>query len=486
MACSDAKNTTATAMSSSSGDTSSRLPHILVFPYPAQGHMLPLLDLTHQLSLRGLSITILVTPKNLPTLTPLLSAQPSIQTLVLPFPPNPNIPQGVENVKDLGFGGNLPIMVALRDLYDPILQWFRSHPSPPVAIISDFFLGWTLKLAHQLGIPRIAFYSSGAFLATVLEYLWRNAPTFPHDQPVVHLPDLPRSPSLKQEHLPSVFRVFKESNPEKEFLRDGMLANTSSWGCIFNSFSELEGEYLDHLKRVMGHPRVYAVGPLSLVGINEGADRGNPDSDFATHVLTWLDGCPDGSVLYVCFGSQKLLNKQQMEALASGLEKSLIRFVWVVKTGTTQQVEEGYGVVPDGFEKRVEGRGIILKGWAPQVTILSHRAVGGFLSHCGLNSVLEGIVSGTMILGWPMEADQFVNARLLVEYMGVAVRVCEGANSVPDPAELGRVIVESLSGDSAKKVKAKELRDKAFEAVRDGGSSSSDLDGLVKELGQLH
>ncbi|XP_059447955.1 UDP-glycosyltransferase 89A2-like [Corylus avellana] len=460
--------------------------HILVFPYPAQGHMLPLLDLTHQLSLRGLTITILVTPKNLPTLSPLLSEHPSIQTLVLPFPPHPSLPEGVENVRDIGNAGNVPIIAALRQLHDRLLRWFHSHPSPPVAIVSDFFLGWTLHLAHQLRIPRIAFFSSGAFLASVNDYCWRNMTSVPDSSTaLVHFPDLPRSPSFKEEHLPSLFRIYSESNPNTAFLKDDVLANTSSWGCIFNSFDELEGPYLDYLRRVVGHARVYGVGPLSVVGINDGANRGNPDSDSGNDVLTWLDGCPDGSVLYVCFGSQKLLNKQQMEALASGIEKSGTRFVWVVKAGTTQQEAEGYGVVPEGFEERVAGRGVIVKGWAPQVRILSHGAVGGFVSHCGWNSVLEAIVAGTMILGWPMEADQFVNARLLVEYMGVAVRVCEGAHSVPDPAHLAGVIAESMGGESGEKAGSRALRDKALEAVRDGGSSSRDLDALVKELALL-
>ncbi|KAK9934901.1 hypothetical protein M0R45_022030 [Rubus argutus] len=83
-------------MSISSGNSHDH-PHILVYPYPAQGHMLPLLDLTNQLALGGLTITIVVTPKNLPMLTPLLSTHPSIQTLVLPFPAHPKIPPGVEN-----------------------------------------------------------------------------------------------------------------------------------------------------------------------------------------------------------------------------------------------------------------------------------------------------------------------------------------------------------------------------------------------------
>ena len=461
---------------------SSSQSHILVFPYPAQGHMLPLLDLTHQLSLRALTITILVTPKNLPTLSPLLSSNPSIQTLVLPFPPHPQLPHGVENVRHVGNAGNLPIMAALTNLYDPLLHWFTSHASPPIAIISDFFLGWTLRLANQLNIPRIVFFSSGAFLASVLYNLWpaTNAQAL-RSLPTLDFPDLPGSPTFKQDHLPSVWRFYIESNPETHFIKDGMLANTASWGCVFNSLHELEGHYLDYLRK---NSRVYGVGPLSLVGItSNGVGRGNPDSHSGNddHVQTWLDGCPEGSVLYVCFGSQKLLNKQQVEGLASGLEKSKTRFIWVVKTGAE------VGFIPDGFEERVAGtgRGVILKGWAPQLMILSHKAVGGFLSHCGWNSVLEAIVGGVMILGWPMEADQFVNAKLLVEDMGVAVWVCEGTNSVPDPDHLARVFDESMLGDGATKARAKELRNKAFEAVSGCGSSSTDLDALVKDLGQL-
>ncbi|KAK9277211.1 hypothetical protein L1049_006750 [Liquidambar formosana] len=458
--------------------------HVLVFPYPAQGHMLPLLDLTHQLALHNLTITILVTPKNLPILTALLSAQPSIQTLVLPFPHHPSLPYGVENVREIGNHGNAPIIGALAKLHDPIIQWFKSHPNPPVAILSDFFLGWTLHLANHLGVPRIAFFSSGSFLISVTDHLWRNVNAV-RSLPVVSFDDLPRSPSFTEKHLPSVFRYYRESDPDWELVRNGMIANTSSWGCVFNTFDALEGEYLDYLRKKMGHPRVWGVGPLCLTGGLELKGRGNTNPHSNSSVLTWLDGCPDGSVVYVCFGSQKPLKRDQTEALALALERSGIRFVWVVKSVTTQQAKDGYGFVPDGFEERVGDRGMVIKGWAPQVLILSHRAVGGFLSHCGWNSVSEAIVAGTVILAWPMEADQFVNARLLVDDMGVAVRACEGEDTVPDSAELAQTIAESLSENIPQKLRAKELRDKALTAVDVGGSSSRDLDGLVKELGQL-
>ncbi|KAK1387373.1 hypothetical protein POM88_015551 [Heracleum sosnowskyi] len=118
------------------------------------------------------------------------------------------------------------------------------------------------------------------------------------------------------------------------------------------------------------------------------------------------------------FRSQVLLKSAQVEALANGLELSGVKFIWVMKPAIAQQVVNGYRLIPDGFEERV--------------------------------------------------ADQFVNAKLLV-----------------DTKELGQKVAESMSGEKAEKVRAKELRSKAMEVVASGGSSSKDIDGLVRELAQL-
>ena len=263
-----------------------------------------------------------------------------------------------------------------------------------------------------------------------------------------------------------------------------MIANTLSWGRVINTFDALEGEYLDHLRSNQvsnrrRRRRVWGVGPLNLPGGAESVNRGNPNPDSAAlkDVIGWLDGCPDGSVVYVCFGSQKLLKPDQVEALASGLERSGVRFIWVMKAGSSPP--------PDGFEHRVSERGKVIKGWAPQVPILSHRAVGGFLSHCGWNSVMEAVACGAMILGWPMEADQYVNATHLVDHLGAAVRVCEGTDAVPDPAELGRKIAEAMGEESPQRRRARELKDQALAALLPGGTSSRDLEALVQELLRL-
>ncbi|MBA0666988.1 hypothetical protein Goklo_003339 [Gossypium klotzschianum] len=250
-------------------------------------------------------------------------------------------------------------MAALGKLEDPLFNWFNSQSNPPVAIISDFFLGWTQHLATRLQIPRLAFFSTRAFLVSVFDYIWNNVEKV-KCLSEVEFGHLPGSPVFKQEHLPSLFKLYKISDPDWEFVKDGLLANTKSWGYVLNSFDALEGEYVQWLKTHVAHDRVFNVGPLSLIGPDV-SDRGNSGSS-SDQVLTWLDRCPDCSVVYVCFGSQRLLRKEQMEALANGLEKSATRFMWVVKSGTTQQQVEGYGVVPNGFEQRTAGQGLVIKG----------------------------------------------------------------------------------------------------------------------------
>uniref|UniRef100_A0A803L7L7 Uncharacterized protein n=2 Tax=Chenopodium quinoa TaxID=63459 RepID=A0A803L7L7_CHEQI len=293
----------------------------------------------------------------------------------------------------------------------------------------------------------------------------------------VQMQDIPRCPSFHKDQYPSLFEKYKEDDSDWQIIKECILTNPKSWCYVVNSFYDLEGEYIDQLKIDLGHDRVFSVGPLtSSLGVNK---RVNPDSDVGYGVLKWLDKCPDESVLYVCFGSQKLLTQPQIEALALGLERSKTRFVWVVKV-------EGSQWVPQGFEERVSDQGLVIKGWAPQVEILNHEAIGGFVSHCGWNSILESVLAGVMVLAWPMEADQFQNAKLVVEYAGLAFRLCEGEHTVPDSNELARIIDKSMSisENVPQKENVKVMRQKALEARNVGGSSLTDLNELVKELSQ--
>jgi hydroquinone glucosyltransferase len=79
------------------------------------------------------------------------------------------------------------------------------------------------------------------------------------------------------------------------------------------------------------------------------------------------------------------------------------------------------GYLPEGFVERTRGTGLAVTEWVPQVEILNHRAIGGFLSHCGWNSTLEAVAAGVPMLAWPLYAEQRTNAVLLSERVGLAL-----------------------------------------------------------------
>ncbi|GAB4832390.1 hypothetical protein Ancab_006406 [Ancistrocladus abbreviatus] len=231
---------------------------------------------------------------------------------------------------------------------------------------------------------------------------------------------------------------------------------------------------------------VWAIGPL-LPPEDDSmgpARRGGSSSIPSEAVLRWLDERPDCSVVYVCFGSRIVLTKDEMVVLGRALESSGLHFIWGVRG--SDGGEDG-GVLDDGYVGRVAERGLIIKGWAPQLVILHHRAVATFLSHCGWNSVLESIAAGVMMVGWPMGADQFANARLLVDDLGVALRVeFEGEDGVPDSGELAQLLVDSLSETRPERARVRKLRIVATDAVKEGGSSCNELNELVRNLRELN
>lgn len=367
------------------------------------------------------------------------------------------------------------VIFRLGGLHAPLKNWFSSHPSPPTVIISDMFLGWTNRLAIEHGIKRIVFSPSGAMSSCVISSLWREFPS-PGEEGmngVITFPNIPNSPKYPWWQISGTFRAHVEGDLISEFVKDGFLENMASWGLVVNTFNELERAYLDHLRKELGHDRVWAVGPLLPHELS--TKRGGPYSVLATEIISWLDLQDDNSVVYVCFGSQAKLNSAQMDQLGLGLEKSGVHFIWVVG-------EDGSSRVPSGFVDRVLNRGIVISGWAPQLPILTHRAVASFLTHCGWNSVLEGIISGVQMLAWPMKADQFVDATLIVDELRVAKRVCEGANAIPSPDELARAIAESVDKNSAQRAQAIGLRTSALQAIQEGGGSSKDLAELIKHL----
>ncbi|KAF8098973.1 hypothetical protein N665_0255s0048 [Sinapis alba] len=260
-----------------------------------------------------------------------------------------------------------------------------------------------------------------------------------------------------------------------ESQRIGLQVVTTADGVFVNTCHSLEPvtmrSFLDpeNLGRVMRGVPVYPVGPLVRPA----------EPDLKHEVLDWLDLQPKESVVYVSFGSGGALTAEQTMELAYGLELTGHRFVWVVRPPAeddpsasmfdkaTNQTEP-LDFLPYGFLDRTKDIGLVVRRWAPQEEILAHESTGGFVSHCGWNSVLESIVNGVPMIAWPLYSEQKMNAWLVSEELKIAARVVVG-NGVVKKEEIVEVVKRVMDEEEGKEMRknVKELKTKtAEEAVK--------------------
>ncbi|PQQ19775.1 UDP-glycosyltransferase 73C1 [Prunus yedoensis var. nudiflora] len=163
------------------------------------------------------------------------------------------------------------------------------------------------------------------------------------------------------------------------------------------------------------------IGASICSSIQKGT-KGQQSLHDELHCFKWLDSWAPASVIYVCFGSMCNLSSEQWIEIGLALEASNKPFIWVVRGCSGIQELEKW-ITESGFEERNRARSLVIHGWAPQTLILSHPAVGGFLTHCGWNSTLEGICAGVPLLTWPLHGDQFINEKLVEQILKISVRV---------------------------------------------------------------
>ncbi|KAK3445469.1 hypothetical protein EUGRSUZ_A01609 [Eucalyptus grandis] len=334
-------------------------PHFVLIPLMASGHQIPMVEMGKLLSQRGVTVTIVTTPLNALGLDPIItahSADPGLEIRLLPirFPcTEAGLPEGM-----------------MRGPLEKILWEIQL---PPTCIISDKHLPWTVQITSKLQILKILFDG------TTSSFLFARA-TYQHQRCMSKSPILRHSWCLV---LPDRIELTRAQLP-------------SPFNCGPIGLGDLREEIVEAEKASYGWEyrktkgnKVWCVGPVSLcnTGDSDKAHRGNKSTINEGRCLKWLDSWSPSSVIYTCLGTLNYLTAPQLIELGSGLEAMGSPFIW----------------------GRIQDRGLLIWGWAPQMRILSHPS--GF------------VPAGMWMVVWPLFAGQFYNERFIVMVLGIGVSV---------------------------------------------------------------
>ncbi|GFP98213.1 putative UDP-glucose flavonoid 3-o-glucosyltransferase 3 [Phtheirospermum japonicum] len=460
----------------------------LVFiPSPGRGHLLATLEMAKLLVDRDkrLSITVLVIkPFNDPKSivhsynSNDSDSNPGIRFVDLPevIEPQSNLTAGFVSAHTQFINSHKN---HVRNEVAKIVHGLDSNSTKLGGFVVDIFCTGMIDVAGEFGVPMYVFFTSGAatlglmlHFQGMMDYQNQDLSVYEDSNNEIPIPSYEYPVPAK---LLPPFLFDKDSN---QMFIDLARRVRQAKGVIVNTFSELETPAMKFLSQDEDSPPFYSVGPILHV------DCGDDENPKHLEIMKWLDEQPDSSVVFLCFGSKGCFDEIQVKEIAVGLEKSGHRFLWSLRKPPGENKHETPGeyenpgeVLPEGFIQRTAGTGKVI-GWAPQVAVLSHRAVGGFVSHCGWNSTLESIWCGVPMAVWPLYAEQSTNAFQLVRDLGVAVEInmeykksFTGANMIVSADEIENGIRRLMERESDIRVKTNALKVKSRMSVVENGSS---------------
>ncbi|XP_045795250.1 UDP-glycosyltransferase 73C1-like [Trifolium pratense] len=477
--------------------------HFVLFPMMAQGHMIPMIDIAKILAQHNnVNVTIVTTPQNASrytsTIARYIESGLHIQLIQLQFPSKEfGLPEGCENLDMLpSLGIATDFFNASRFLKQEAEKLCEELTPPPSCIISDMCLPYTIHIARKFNIPRISFVGASCLYLLAMHNIHANNLFQIMANKENEYFDLPGI-SEKIEITIAQTKLGLKGEAWNQFNIDLGEAEMGSYGVIVNSFEELEPSFVKDYKKV-NNDKVWCIGPVSLSNTDylDKGQRGNNKNgiiDEWKH-MKWLDSQKQGSVIYVSLGSLCNITSKQMIELGLALEATKRPFIWVIRDGNQLEALEKW-VEESGFEGRINGRGLLIKSWAPQLLILSHRSTGGFLTHCGWNSTIEAICAGVPMVTWPLFADQFLNETLAVQILKVGVKIGveiplkwgeEEESSVLVKKEdiirgIERLMDETSESEDRRK-KIRELANMAKKAVEKDGSSNSNVTLFIQDI----
>ncbi|CAJ1978551.1 unnamed protein product [Sphenostylis stenocarpa] len=465
--------------------------HLLLVSSPGLGHLIPVIELGKRFALHhNFKVTILaVTSQTSRVETQILNSVLTSSLCHIIDIPSPDLTALVAE-NDAVF---TRLCVTMREA-KPAIRSILSEITPrPSALIVDVFSTEAIQIARELKIMNYVFVASHAWMLALVLY----SPVLDEvvEGQYVDQKEPLKIPGCNPVRPEDVFDPMLDRNDRqyKEYLAiaNGIL---QSDGVLVNTWEELQRKDLEALneggllsKELDMKIPVHGVGPI--------VRQPELDTSSLTHsLMTWLDKQSSESVVYVSFGSGGTLSFEQMRELAWGLELSEQRFIWVVRapiegitdaaffTTGNSQFDEMVKYLPEGFVSRIHKVGLLVPDWAQQVTILGHRSIGGFLSHCGWGSTLESVTNGVPLLAWPLYAEQRMNATLVAEELGVAVRPrVLPTKKVVRREEIAEMVRRVITENGIRE-RVKEVQHGAMKSLCVGGSSYAALSGVAKAI----
>ncbi|XP_006365665.1 beta-D-glucosyl crocetin beta-1,6-glucosyltransferase-like [Solanum tuberosum] len=429
---------------------------VLMFPYLAYGHITPFFELAKKLSDRGFSIDLCSTPINLSLIKKKITQKYSCSIHLVEFhlPNLPELPPHYHTTNGLPIHLQSTLYKAITMSKPQFYEILKDQK--PNVLVHDVMQPWAAGVASSLNIPSIKFCLTSITMCCYFGHFFlKPGVEFPF--PALYLKDYEREITR-----PYDVEVKEELGENRAIM-------------LVNSSRAIDGKYMDYLSEI-GKTEILPTGVvIQDIAINE----------EQMEIIKWLGNKKENSTVYVSFGSENFLTKEEMEEVAYGLELSNVHFIWVVRFPKEEQVVSLEDVLPQGFLQRNIGeKGRIIECWAPQTTILKHPSIGAFLTHCGWNSTLECIEFGVPIIALPMNfySDQPLNARLIVEN-GVAVEMARDGNGKIHRGNVAETIKnvffgEKNTGEDLRR-KVKGLREN-IKLLRE-----EEMDGVVKVLKQI-
>ncbi|KAK9149887.1 hypothetical protein Scep_008644 [Stephania cephalantha] len=415
---------------------------VLMFPWLAHGHIFPFFELAKKLSQRNFSIYLCSTPINLSFIKekPIhdQSLSSSIQFVELNLPPLPNLPPQNHTTKSLP-PHLMPTLTTALDMAQPSFTKILTTLKPHL-LIYDFIQPWAPEIASLHNITAVHFLTMGAFASSYFYHRCKKSLSdLEYPSPNMYLEE------YEDQKLTQMLESFSNNILNKDRL--ALSIDRSETFVLIKTSRDVEEKYINHLSFIFGK-EILPTGPL----VNEEVIPSYTHDDHSDGnlsdeaILEWLSKKDKSSTVFVSFGSEYYMSKEEIEETAYGLELSEVNFIWVIRFPDhhIERVNDFVSeVLPQGFLERVGERGLVVENWAPQIEILKHSSIGGFVSHCGWSSVMEAMKFGVPIIAMPMHIDQPMNARLVVE-LGVGLEAKRVKGHTGDGEE-GRIAREEVA-----------------------------------------